>query len=241
MKETYDNDVNTFRFYKGQRCYLFDPVAKVGKCFNIWKKWRGPYLINKISSHNVFLYNPSTDKYIEKSVYINHIKPCYQHDDVPEDDEDIEDLPIVEVTYPTIGQAPTSFATSQPTNRTQYLVQKTETRASASIQTRSTDSPMTAQQPAINDQNSTSAQRNSTPSDDQTKSDQFWNALKIVRQRNVKGNPRYFLRWEDLTAPDSWADDINVSEELKKVFYLTHTPRQGQKDSIYWKTPRTET
>jgi len=50
----------------------------------------------------VSLYNPDTNKYIEKFVYINRIKPFYKRDHIPEDDEDIEDIPIVEVTYPEI-------------------------------------------------------------------------------------------------------------------------------------------
>jgi len=56
-------------------------------------------VISKISSHNVFLYNPETNKYIKKSIHINRIKPCYQREDDPEEDEDIGDIPIVEVTY----------------------------------------------------------------------------------------------------------------------------------------------
>jgi len=66
MKETYDNKVTPYRFYQGQQCYLHDPVALVGECCKLRCCWRGPFLINKISSHNVFLYNPSTDKYVKK-------------------------------------------------------------------------------------------------------------------------------------------------------------------------------
>jgi len=40
------------------------------------------------------------DKHIEKFVHINRIKPCFQRDNIPDDDEDIEDIPMVEVTYP---------------------------------------------------------------------------------------------------------------------------------------------
>jgi len=99
MKETYDNKVTLYKFYQGQRCYLHDPVARVGDCYKLKRRWRGPFLINKNSFHNVFLYDPSTDKYLEKLVNINRIKTCYQRDNMPEDDEDIEDMPIVEMTY----------------------------------------------------------------------------------------------------------------------------------------------
>jgi len=47
--------------------------------------------------------------------------------------------------------------------------------------------------------------------------------LKIVRQSTGKGMPRYLVRWEDPTAPDSWCDAIDVNNELKRVFYLTQT------------------
>jgi len=102
MKETYDSKVTPYKFDQGQRRYLHNPVARVGECFKLKRRWRGPFLIHKISSHNVFLCNPSTDKYVEKSVHINRIKSCYQRDDIPEDDEVIEDMPLVEVTYPPI-------------------------------------------------------------------------------------------------------------------------------------------
>jgi len=113
MKETYDSKVTPFRFFKGQRCYLYDPVAKVGDCYKIQRRWKRPFLVSKISSHNVNLYNPASGKYIKKSVHINRIKPSYQQDDVPKEDELIEDLLIVEVTYPRIFQARTTSATDQ--------------------------------------------------------------------------------------------------------------------------------
>jgi len=77
-KETYDSKVTPYRLYQGQRCYLHDPVARVEECWKIRRPWCGTFLIHKISSHNMFLYNPSTDKYVKKSVHIHRIKPCYQ-------------------------------------------------------------------------------------------------------------------------------------------------------------------
>jgi len=71
MKKMYNSKVTPYRFYEGQRYYLHDPVAKLGQCFKLRRRWKGPFLINKISSHNVFLYNPSTARYVEKSVHIN--------------------------------------------------------------------------------------------------------------------------------------------------------------------------
>jgi len=97
--------------------------------------------------------------------------PCYQGEDVQKDDEDIEDLPIVEVTYPPIDQAPILSAASQQTNRTPYPEQTTETRISENIQIPSTEPPMTAQEPEINDQHSTNARQGSISSDDKTESD----------------------------------------------------------------------
>jgi len=39
MKETYDRNVTPYNFYEGQRCYLFDPVAKANECFKLRRKW----------------------------------------------------------------------------------------------------------------------------------------------------------------------------------------------------------
>jgi len=47
--------------------------------------------------------------------------------------------------------------------------------------------------------------------------------MKIVRQSTGKGKLRFFIRWEDPTAPDSWSDSVDVNDERKRVFYLTHT------------------
>jgi len=87
MKQTYDKKVTPFTFHLGQAVYLYDPVAKTSECVKLRRRWRGPYLLDHISSHNVKLYNPLNNKHIEKSVHINRIKPCYQRDDTPEEDE----------------------------------------------------------------------------------------------------------------------------------------------------------
>jgi len=50
-----------------------------------------------------------------------------------------------------------------------------------------------------------------------------WNAFKIMRQSPRKGNTKYLVRWEDRNYPDTVTDDSNVNDELKRVFYLTHT------------------
>jgi len=64
MKKTYDNKVIPYRFYQGQKCYLFDQAAKVGERFKIRRKWNGSFVISKISSHNINLYSPASNKYI---------------------------------------------------------------------------------------------------------------------------------------------------------------------------------
>jgi len=205
---------------------LFDPVAKVGECFRLRRKWRGEFIIHKLSSHSAFLYNPKTNKYVEKSVHINKIKPCYQRDNIPDDDEVIEDIPIVEVTYPlTFPRTITTHTTNQQNQEQKDPVQRTET----STETKNpptapiTDTPGPTTDTPTSDQDSTEAQQGSTRTEDQLQDKPFWNALQIVLQSTGKGKPRYLIRWEDETAPDSWSDAVNVSDELKRVYYLTHT------------------
>jgi len=172
----------------------------------------------------VSIYNPTTDKYIETSVHINRIKLCYQRDDIPKNDEVIEHIPIVEVTYPRMNQAPATSTTSQHPNEAQSPVHETENMTQKTIPTTSgTDALQTAKDPSISKDESTRPQQGSIPSDDHIKSDQYWNTLKIVRQNTGKEKPRFLIRWEDPTAPDSRCNSIDVNDELKRVFYLTHT------------------
>jgi len=110
----------------------------------------------------------------------------------------------VEVTYPEIY--PTTTTTSQQTSKTIDPIQRRETRANGSRDA----TPNTESQPTVptagtntNDQNSTKALQGTIPCDDQVHSNQYCNALKIMRQKTGKGKPRYLVRWEDPTAPDS--------------------------------------
>jgi len=224
MKETYDSKVTPYRFYEGQRCYLHDPVAKPGECYKIRRKWRGPFLIHKISTHNVFLYNPSTDKYVEKSVHINRIKPCFQRDDIPEDDEIIVDMPIVETTYPHVEipqhqpQAVKEDITAPENKMTPDVVDNDSPQI---IIPTPPDEPNNTHtdiqhESVINNNNDD----NSLPYHDANK---YWNAIKIKKQRTVKGLTQYLIKWEDTNYPDTWTNASDVNDELKRVFYLTHT------------------
>jgi len=51
----------------------------------------------------------------------------------------------------------------------------------------------------------------------------YWTALKIVRQNTSKGKTKYLIKWANPDYPDTWTDASNVTDELKRRFYLTHT------------------
>jgi len=177
-----------------------------------------------LTSHNAFLYNPKTNKFIEKSVHINRIKPCYQRDDQPEDDENIEVIPFVEITYPTTF--PNTLTTpiyqrphSEPTDAVIATYMSIEIDDPTSSPT--ANPQRTIEQRSTHDPDTNTAQQGSIS--DNAPEQPFWNALKIVKQSTGKGKPRYLIRWEDATAPDSWSDTADVSDKLKRVFYLTHT------------------
>jgi len=44
-----------------------------------------------------------------------------------------------------------------------------------------------------------------------------------MRQSTGKGKLQYHFRWEDRNYPDTWSNAYDVNDELKRVFYLTHT------------------
>jgi len=122
----------------------------------------------------------------------------------------------VEVTYPPvyprITQPPTMPEIDPQADYHNNQVQPTEDNTPQII----VDQPTT-------DNDSTEAQQGSIKPNDQIQNYQYWNALKIVCQSNGKGKPRYLIWWEDPTVPDSWSDADDVNDELKRVFYLTHT------------------
>jgi len=242
LKATYDSKVTPFRFYEGQRCYLHDPVAKPEECYKIRRCWRGPFLIHKITSHIVHLYNPSTDKYVKKSVHINRIKPCFQRDDIPEDDEVIENMPIVKVTFPPIAsptQQPLTIPTKIKTPDSTIVPDTTNNDnphiiIPATLNETDTDSTFTETQhgsliPNDGDENATD---NLLYHD----ADKYWNALKIKRQKTVIGNIQYLIKWEDTNYPDTWTNASDVNDKLKRVFYFTHT-----KMGVRRKTPIKDT
>jgi len=44
-----------------------------------------------------------------------------------------------------------------------------------------------------------------------------------MRKNNKKGRIQYLTRWEDRNYPDTWSNTSDENDELKRVFYLTHT------------------
>jgi len=44
-----------------------------------------------------------------------------------------------------------------------------------------------------------------------------------MRQSNKKGKIQYLITWENRNYPDTWSNASDVNDELKRVFYLTHT------------------
>jgi len=92
-------------------------------------------------------------------------------------------------------------------------------------------SPLT--EPISIDKASTEAQHGSISSEIQNKdttdkvvyhdANTFWKALQIKRQSNKKGKIQYLIRWENRNYPDTWSNASDVNDELKQVFYLTHT------------------
>jgi len=56
-----------------------------------------------------------------------------------------------------------------------------------------------------------------------TKTYEYWRAVKIVSQRNNNEQTQYFIQWEDRSLPDTWCNAADVDDNLRRVFYLTHT------------------
>lgn len=58
---------------------------------------------------------------------------------------------------------------------------------------------------------------------------QVWYSVnKILKQRKVGKRKEFLLEWSDTRFEPSWQDEDNVSEELKRQFYIRHT-KTGKK------------
>lgn len=60
------------------------------------------------------------------------------------------------------------------------------------------------------------------------KTDAWYSVNKIIKQRQVGQKKQFLLEWSDVRFKPSWQDEENVSEELKRQFYIRHT-RTGKK------------
>jgi len=155
--------------------------------------WAFPNTQNIITQ--LFLYNPSTNKYLKKSIHINRVKPCFQRDDIPEDDEVIAEMPIVEVTFPLIAP---------PIQQPQTLTEEIKTPEGRIIpDITNNDSPHIIIPATQNhtDNTSTDTQHGSLDTNDGDENNlpyhdanKYWNALKIKRQRTVKGKIQYLIK-----------------------------------------------
>jgi len=144
-------------------------------------------------------------------------------------------MPIVEVTYPPI---------TTPTQQPPTIPKEIKTPDGTIVPDTTNNNNQHIIIPATlnktdTDNNTTETQHGSLSTNEVTKIQRiiyftmmpmkYWNALKIKRQRTVKGKIQYLIKWEDTNYPDPWTD---ASDVLKRVFYLTHT-----KTGVKRKTP----
>jgi len=140
----------------------------------------------------------------------------------------------VEVTYPPIAK-PTQ---KQPTQQTPTGTTEITTPNGTSVpETAYNNNPHIIKPATLmetdTENTSTKTQHGNliTTDDDENTTDntlyhdanKYWNALKIKRQRTVKGTIQYLVKWEDNNYPGTWTTASDVNDELKRVFYLTHT------------------
>jgi len=137
-------------------------------------------------------------------------------------------MPVVESTYaPKTPQAPQQLTTWEVETKAEKDTHRasTENDAPQKINSHEIEQPST-------DKDNTKVQHGSLRPDNKDKdttenivyydANQFWKALKIMRQSRGKGKTQYLIQWEDGNYPDTWSNASDVDDELKRVFYLTH-------------------
>ena len=59
----------------------------------------------------------------------------------------------------------------------------------------------------------------------------WYSVNKILKQRKVGNSKQYLIEWSNSKAKPSWQDENDISEELKRHFFIKHT-RSGKRRKI---------
>ena len=77
-------------------------------------------------------------------------------------------------------------------------------------------------------ENAQNANETKVINEQKTKNDVWHSVNKILKQRKVGQRKQFLLEWSDSRYKPTWQDEDNVSEELKRQFYIRHT-RAGKR------------
>lgn len=182
-------------------------------------KWKGPYYILKKISHDTYkLAESGTHKQVRAPVNAKDIKKYFDPDNYRYQ-PDLGDS----VRNKNVNEAPQNSGTSSYAENGQKApqmvnpdVQKAEKVIHSNNQTNTSDLDGTQ-----------------TEQSNSGKNDVWYTATRILKQRFRFGIKEYLIEWKNKKYKPSWQAEKDVSEELKRLFYVTHTKKGTRRKRPY--------
>lgn len=170
-------------------------------------KWKGPYYIRQKGPYDTYkIADYQTNKLHKPLVNAKHLKRYndplnyrfeYVTADETESDDDTE-------------------------NVTDKLAEQASEQAPEPLEVPDTQDN-DARNTANTQNNQSKLQDNQSQIQSKPPTDIWYSANKIMKQRKIGQRKEYLVEWANRNSRPSWQDEDDVSDELKRQFYIKHT------------------
>ena len=200
-KEKHDIKAKQSNFVLGEQVFLKINKHRQGYSKKLEDKWKGPYYIREKGPFDTYkIADCQTNKLHKPLVNARHLKRYYD--------------PLNYRIEPTDTGDETDSDAETVIYDPSELVPRQEPPDASNDTTETNNGNRNSEQSRHN--------RNKNVND------LWFSANKIIRQRKDGQKKQYLIEWSDHKFKPSWQDEEDVSDELKRQFYIKHT-RTGKR------------
>ncbi|MEW8546930.1 MAG: hypothetical protein AB2693_25730 [Candidatus Thiodiazotropha sp.] len=223
-KDKHDQKAKESDFHVGELVLMQIKKVKPGLKHKLGDQWKGPYLIREKGPHNTYkLTDMSTHKLVGPMINAKHIKRYYNPDDYRPVQEPQPD-PVLPEPDPILAEPDPVLPENDPILPHQANTQ-TDQHKPASTYAKSSG------QKKVNTGNSSKTMSDEPLSNTKPRpvpdNDGFYNAKRILKQRNRGKSLEYWVTWHN-NDPPAWTPSACLHPDLKHMYYETHT-KQGKR------------
>ena len=207
-KQKHDTKANDSNFLIGEHVLLKIHKTKTGLVKKFHDKFTGPFYIREKGPFDTYkIADCQTHKQIKNFINAQDLKRYYDPQNYRYEPPD-NDLFETESDADTVIYDPNEIEANEP----------------------KVDQESNNDDNVENDQTVEEPQINHEP---KRKTDKWYSVNKILKQRKVGQIKQYLVEWSDCRYRPSWQNEENVSEELKRQFYIQHTRTGKRKKRPY--------